>query len=334
MIQSHKYKKMSRYIFVLIFPFLLVFVSFSPLKAQSLDPQTDAGAQMASLSQQADAIRQQIEHLDTDLEIAVESHNAAKVEFDRLTLELADSRSLLERLLAEQAQQRQIFNDRLIAVYKSGDINFLNIILSSQSLDELLSQITYISRINEEDVKLELQLKDRSEAISQLTEQIDDKRNSQMILEKKLAVQKEDIEGRLEERRESLQQIDAQVKQILDQEAARQRAEAARAATEKEALLQDLRVSDKVQKQVVETALQYLGVPYVWGGESPEGFDCSGLTKYVYRQHGIDLPHNAAMQFKLGTPVEVSDLQAGGFTFLGTRRPPSRGDVHWQWQIC
>jgi cell wall-associated NlpC family hydrolase/regulator of replication initiation timing len=321
MVKSEKSKKMNRFIFVLIFPFIFAFLSFSPLLAQSVDPQTDPGAQVASLSQQADTIRQQIKNLDTDLEIAVEGHNAAKLEFDRLTLELADSRALLDRLQAEQALQHQIFDDRLIAVYKTGDINFLNIILSSQSLEELLSQITYISRINEEDIKLEHQLKERADTIAGLTEQIDDKRNAQMVLEKKLAIQKEDIERKIEERRHSLQQVDAQVKQILDQEAERQRAEAARAASEKEALLQHLRVSDEVQKQVVETAFRYLGVPYVWGGESPEGMDCSGLTKYVYRQHGIDLPHNAAMQFKLGTPVEVKDLQPGDLLFWGPGDP-------------
>jgi cell wall-associated NlpC family hydrolase len=63
-------------------------------------------------------------------------------------------------------------------------------------------------------------------------------------------------------------------------------------------------------------ALHYLGVPYVWGGASPDGFDCSGLVMYVYAQIGIALPHFAAAQYGMGTPVARSDLQPGDLVFF------------------
>ncbi len=63
---------------------------------------------------------------------------------------------------------------------------------------------------------------------------------------------------------------------------------------------------------IVETALSYLGVPYVYGGASPRGFDCSGFTMYVFSVHGYNLPHSATSQwFNSGTYVEKSDLQPG-----------------------
>ena len=54
---------------------------------------------------------------------------------------------------------------------------------------------------------------------------------------------------------------------------------------------------------VIDLAQQHLGVPYVWGGESPAGFDCSGLIQYVYRQLGVSLPRVAADQARVGQPV-------------------------------
>jgi len=54
---------------------------------------------------------------------------------------------------------------------------------------------------------------------------------------------------------------------------------------------------------VIDLAQQHLGVPYVWGGESPAGFDCSGLIQYVYRQLGVGLPRVAADQARVGQPV-------------------------------
>ncbi len=63
-------------------------------------------------------------------------------------------------------------------------------------------------------------------------------------------------------------------------------------------------------------ALRYLGVPYVWGGESPKGFDCSGLVAYVYAQLGITLPHYAAAQYQLGVSVPRDQLQPGDLVFF------------------
>src|SRR5215218_3614249 len=67
---------------------------------------------------------------------------------------------------------------------------------------------------------------------------------------------------------------------------------------------------------VVGIAMQYLGTPYVWGGASPSGFDCSGFTMYVYAQVGVSLPHYAAAQYGMGTPVSRSSLAPGDLVFF------------------
>ena len=67
---------------------------------------------------------------------------------------------------------------------------------------------------------------------------------------------------------------------------------------------------------VVGIAGRYLGIPYVWGGASPSGFDCSGFVLYVFNQVGVSLPHHAASQYGYGTPVPKSALEPGDLVFF------------------
>lgn len=63
--------------------------------------------------------------------------------------------------------------------------------------------------------------------------------------------------------------------------------------------------------QVFSVALQYQGVPYVYGGATPAGFDCSGFVKYVYAQFGISMPHSSTAQGNMGTRISVADAVPG-----------------------
>jgi len=70
-------------------------------------------------------------------------------------------------------------------------------------------------------------------------------------------------------------------------------------------------------EQVITKAKEFLGVPYVYGGASPSGFDCSGFTMYIYRLMGEDIPHSASSQWSsVGTSIDRSDLQPGDLVFF------------------
>lgn len=78
--------------------------------------------------------------------------------------------------------------------------------------------------------------------------------------------------------------------------------------------------------EVVDTAKKYLGTPYVWGGSTPSGFDCSGLVQYAYAQNGISIPRTSQEQYKVGTAVSQTELQPGDLVFFrgsgGTNSAP------------
>jgi NlpC/P60 family len=81
-----------------------------------------------------------------------------------------------------------------------------------------------------------------------------------------------------------------------------------------------------VGAKAVQIAMQYLGIPYVWGGDDPlTGFDCSGFTMYVYGQLGIQLTHYTGSQFFEGVRVPPRALQPGDLVFF---EPGARGPQH------
>lgn len=73
---------------------------------------------------------------------------------------------------------------------------------------------------------------------------------------------------------------------------------------------------------LMQTALTYLGTPYRFGGDDPAlGFDCSGLVRYTFTQHQIDLPRTVEDQYAIGQPIDGRALQTGDLVFFSTIGP-------------
>jgi len=278
-----------------------------------------AEAEMAVRQAQADRIRQELDTLGEELERLNTEYFAETAKLAAIEQSLTDTRERLRWFEAEFEAQRQVLNDRVTNIYKHGDIEPLDAIINNKSFSEVYTRLTMLLKISEQDAKLLEQLRDQKLKVETAKSALDQLRAQQQEITAELEGRKKAIEAKIQEETELLASIDEQTRAILEQEAIRQQQEQQRLANRLKSKPGNGRDKISIEPGTIGfEAIQYLGVPYVWGGENPAiGLDCSGLVLVVFRKFGVELPHYSRSQAKLGAAVSYNDLQPGDLVFFG-----------------
>lgn len=261
-------------------------------------------------------------------DVAVEKYNQAQSKLDTVKAQIREN----ARLLRIAEYNLEIANNQLQTraerIYKSRDVSLMDVLFASNSFDELITQLDVMARLSENDVDTVKAIDSYRADIADRRVKLDSNKQDAAALVKEAAAQKAEIQAVEAE----LERTTAGLKSEIRQIEAQQRAAAARAAAAA-ATAQNTGGSGSGgssgtgpivdpggpgHPQVVNIAAQFLGVPYVYGGASPSGFDCSGLTMYCYAKIGIGLAHGATLQQQASTPVPISALQPGDLVFFGS----------------
>src|SRR5659263_472276 len=179
---------------------LLILLTPTSLALAEPDPAEQTQQQIQTIEGQANAVRGELANLNLALEKVVEHHNTTRFQLDQLTMQLADSRHLLDNASAQYDAQEKLMSDRLEALYRAGEVNMVSVLINSNSLSDFYEQTLYMAKISEQDAKLEKQFKESADNIRTLTDDIDQKRSEQMSLERELSDQKEQIQAGIAER--------------------------------------------------------------------------------------------------------------------------------------
>ncbi|PRR80822.1 putative endopeptidase p60 precursor [Clostridium liquoris] len=219
--------------------------------------------------------------------------------------------------------KQDLFNKRVRAMYISGTGSYLNILLDSKGLSDLISNAEAVKKIIELDNKIIADLNDKKVAIERKKEVLNNENN-------KLLALKADNEKKLSEINSKKQEQDKLIAELNNQErmyaskidesqsyinSAMSQIENARKSVPK---YTPSRGSTTISSNaIVAYASNFLGTPYEWGGNGPSTFDCSGYVKYVYGHFGVNLPRVSEDQQNVGTAVSRDGLQPGDLVFFG-----------------
>ena len=280
--------------------------------------QSVAASSISEKRAEARQVENQIMTQQAALEKQIEKYNAIHQHYLDTRRALRNNRIVLSVAKHNLARAEAMLAESLTSTYKSSNEDVISYLLAAHSFTDLVDHVQALQRENNTNGELIRQINETKALITKRTAELQ-KQTAQLAQDQAAqARERQRVESGLHALQARQSQISADIQHLIDQQHAREQAAATAAAAGSGGGGGNIPVppSSTLGGQAVAIAEQYLGVPYVWGGASPSGFDCSGLTMYVYAQLGVSLPHNAAAQYGMGTPVPENALEPGDLVFF------------------
>jgi cell wall-associated NlpC family hydrolase len=243
---------------------------------------------------------------------------------------------------------REILAQRLRALYASPDPSLVEVLINSGSITAAADQMQLLDRVGQQDAQVVGGLRAQKARLAELKVQLEKDRATAAAAVEAREREQARAEALQAEHERILNSASAELRQMIEAEKARERAEAAAQAAlaqQRAAAASGASASATVaptassggdasggssgggapsaplpsgsgNAAAASVAMQYLGVPYVWGGASPSGFDCSGLASYAYAQIGKSVPHYTGAIWAAFPKVPSDQLEPGDMVFF------------------
>lgn len=259
-------------------------------------------------------IKDQVDELYHEAEQATERYNAA-------TDELAEVERRVERAESSVSKQEEKVDEALAsmagfatAAYQNGGVDPTLRTLVADDPEEFLNEASVLdayAKQQEKSLDKAAEMRLELEQVRLVAEQ---EREQLAAVEETLENEKQNVEENLAEAEEILEQLEEEERRRLEEIERREREKEEESRSDDREPPPDVPASGK-GKVAVDFAMAQVGEPYVWGGNGPDSWDCSGLTKAAWAQAGVSISRSSTAQINDGTRVASDQLQPGDLVF-------------------
>jgi len=289
----------------------------------------DAGPRWQDRRRQGPGRRRRLNDLYARSDAAVEAYNKAVSQLHAVRRAIARNTVLLNRAKRNLAAARAQLAEFVVSSYKGAGPSLTYYVLSASSFTDLVNRMDFVNRMSDTESTILGEVRKAEREVAARQAVLKHQRAVAAKLVAKRAAEQRRVQALVSQQQSLVSNLNSHVKTLIHQRDERRAAAAAAAAAAARRAAQQPSTpappprsggtpppASSLGERAVQIAETQLGVPYVFGGASPSGFDCSGLTMWTYAQLGISLAHYTGFQWTAGPHVPYDQLAPGDLVFF------------------
>ncbi|CCQ16142.1 putative uncharacterized protein [Rhodococcus sp. AW25M09] len=266
------------------------------------DSASDAQAQLAELSEESEQTNEAVHNAQIDLDAKNQQQTEAQAAVDQ-------SRAALDAAQAQLAELKPAMDKVANVNYQGARTNRLFAVMVSDSPQQLLDQMSALDVISADTADQVARFKQVSSDAASAEQVAATAADQARVAAEQAKAVSDDLQAKQSELQGQIAEVMAAYSALSSSEQLALAGSSMPEGFDPTTILQNLTPGSGAS--ALEAGLTQIGKPYVWGGTGPDGFDCSGLVVWAYKQVGKTLPRSSQAQAQGGTPVDQKDLQPG-----------------------
>ena len=299
-------------------------------KAEAQKELNAINKEIAALEKKQSAVAEEIQSLDSELDALLVNLELLEYDLEIKEQELVQTQTDLEAAQEQEARQYEAMKLRIQYIYEEGDVDYMSMMLETQSLADFLTRSDFAQEIYQQDRAMMEEYQAIIEEVTETKARLEWEKEDLVTLQAEYEEEKASVETVLAEKEKqsknfktlladaekkakayktTISQQNAQIKKLQEEAEKKNQSTGSSNSSSGNIVVSG---NSSLGNQIANYAVQFVGNPYVYGGTSlTNGADCSGFTQSVFKQFGISLPRTSGQQAKAGAGVSYLEAQAG-----------------------